>query len=238
MEKGYEMMDVNIVLEMLRDAADPGNLDGMARYGIETEKRLGVKIPQMRKIARTLGRDHKLALDLWDTGIQEAMILASMVDEPDLVTKTQMDEWVGDFNSWDVCDQVCMNLFDKTPHAWGRIRAWHSRESEFVRRAAFALIACLAVHDKQASDDKFIELIPLIEEASVDERNYVKKAVSWALRNIGKRNMRLNEIVLETAGAMIHSDSTSASWIGKDTIKDVTSPAAQRSLARARQQEV
>ena len=169
------MVDVNIVLEMLRGAADPGNLIGMRRYGMKTDKRLGVKVPKMRKIAKTLGRDHELALNLWETGIPEAMILASMVDEPDLVSKAQMDSWVADFDSWDVCDQVCMNLFDKTPYSWGRIEAWHTHKQEFVRRAAYALIACLAWHDKEATDEKFIELIPLITEASVDEQNYVKK---------------------------------------------------------------
>ena len=232
------MVDVNIVLEMLRGAADPGNLIGMRRYGMKTDKRLGVKVPKMRKIAKTLGRDHELALNLWETGIPEAMILASMVDEPDLVSKAQMDSWVADFDSWDVCDQVCMNLFDKTPYSWGRIQAWHTHKQEFVRRAAYALIACLAWHDKEATDEKFIELIPLITEASVDERNYVKKAVSWALRNIGKRSLRLHNIAIETAGVLIQSDSKSARWIGRDTIKDLKSPTAERRLSRMGQQEV
>ncbi len=232
------MTNVNEVLEMLRSAADVENLAGMARYGINSEKRLGVKIPRMRQIAKTVGRDHQLALDLWETGIPEAMVVASMVDEPELVTESQMDKWVADFNSWDVCDQVCMNLFDKTNYSWGRIEAWHKRQPEFVRRAAYALIACLAWHDKRAPDEKFIELIPLIEEAAVDERNYVKKAVSWALRNIGKRNQRLHQVALETAQKLIQSESKTARWIGMDTVKDITSSAAQKRLLRMGQGEI
>jgi len=232
------MTNVNEVLEMLRSAANVENLAGMARYGINPEKRLGVKVPQMRQIAKTVGRDHQLALDLWETGIPEAMVVASIVDEPELVTKSQMDKWVADFNSWDVCDQVCMNLFDKTNYSWDRIEAWHERQPEFVRRAAYALIACLAWHDKSAPDEKFIEFIPLIEEAAVDERNYVKKAVSWALRNIGKRNQRLHQAVLETAQELIQSENKTARWIGKDTVKDITSPAVQKRLLRMGQGEI
>ncbi|MFN2158796.1 MAG: DNA alkylation repair protein [Anaerolineales bacterium] len=231
------MADVNEVMEMLQSAADAENLDGMARYGMSTEKRLGVKVPQIRQIAREVGRDHQLALDLWDTGIAEARIVASMVADPELVTEDQMDKWITDFNSWDVCDQVCMNLFEKTPLSWGRIRAWHSREPEFERRAAYALVACLAWHDKNAPDGKFIELIPLIEEAAVDERNFVKKAVSWALRNIGKRSSGLNRVALATARGLIKSDDKTSRWIGKDTIRDITSPAAQRRLSRMEEQK-
>jgi 3-methyladenine DNA glycosylase AlkD len=217
---------------ILTDLADPKQLSGMSRYGITTDKRLGVKVPQLRKIAKQIGKDHDLALGLWDTGIAEAMILASMVDVPEEVTEVQMEDWVLDFNSWDVCDQVCMNLFDKTPLAWQKVRNWSQREQEYVKRAAYALIACLAWHDKDAPDEKFIALLPLIKTGATDERNYVKKAVSWALRNIGKRNPNLNAIALQTAQELKETDSKTARWIGSDALRDLTSDATKRRLER------
>jgi len=226
------MSKVEDVLELLDAAAESERLEGMERYGISVEKRMGVTVPEMRKIAKQVGRDHELALELWQTGIAEAMIVASMVDEPPEVTEAQMDEWVKDFNSWDLCDQVCMNLFEKTPFAWEKIREWAKCEQEFVKRAAFALIACLAWHDKSAPDKKFIELIPIINDGATDERNFVKKAVSWALRNIGKRNRNLNQIVLENTQILKVSESKTARWIGSDTLRDITSPAAKRRLTK------
>ena len=219
-------------LEMLAAKADPDQLAGMAKYGMTVENRLGVKVPQMRKIAKEIGKDHKLALELWETGITEAMILASMVDVPDEVTEEQMEAWVQDFDSWDVCDQVCMNLFDKTPLVWKKIHVWSDREEEFVKRAAYALIACLAVHDKGASDEVFISLIPFIKAGATDNRNYVKKAVSWALRNTGKRNPELNTIALATSRELRGIDSSSARWIGSDAIRDLTSDATMRRFER------
>ena len=226
------MPSVEEVLEMLAAKADPDQLEGMARYGMTVENRLGVKVPQMRKIAKEIGKDHKLALELWETGITEAMILASMLDVPDEVTEEQMEAWVQDFDSWDVCDQVCMNLFDKTPLAWKKIHAWSNREEEFVKRAAYALIACLAVHDKELSDEVFISLIPVIKAGATDNRNFVKKAVSWALRNIGKRNPELNTVALATAREFRGIDSSSARWIGSDAIRDLTSDATIRRFER------
>ena len=220
------------VLEMLAAKADPGQLAGMAKYGMTVENRLGVKVPQMRKIAKEIGKDHKLALELWETGITEAMILASMVDVPDEVTEEQMEAWVLDFDSWDVCDQVCMNLFDKTTLVWKKIHDWSDREAEFVKRAAYALIACLAVHDKWASDEVFISLFPVIKAGATDNRNYVKKAVSWALRNIGKRNPELNTVALVTTRELRDIDSSSARWIGSDAIRDLTSDATMRKFER------
>jgi 3-methyladenine DNA glycosylase AlkD len=220
------------VLEMLAAEADPGQLVGMAKYGMTVENRLGVKVPQMRKIAKEIGVDHKLALELWETGVTEAMILASMVDVPAEVTEEQMEAWVVDFDSWDVCDQVCMNLFDKTPLVWKKIHDWSDREEEFVKRAAYALIACLAVHDKVASDEVFILSIPVIKAGATDNRNYVKKAVSWALRNTGKRNPELNTVALATARELVCIDSKSARWIGSDAIRDLTSDATMRKFER------
>ena len=226
------MTEVGEVLEMLGASADRERLEGMARYGISTESRMGVKVPEMRKVAKQVGRDHQLALELWQTGIAEAMIVASMVDEPDKVTEAQMDAWANDFSSWDVCDQVCMNLFEKTPYAWSKIKEWAACEAEFVKRAGFALIACLAWHDKQAPDERFIELMPVIVSGATDERNFVKKAVSWALRNIGKRNNNLNQAAMATAESLKKCESKTARWIGSDTIRDITSEAAQRRLAK------
>jgi 3-methyladenine DNA glycosylase AlkD len=204
---------VNEVLKKLKERAKPENLEGMAKYGMTRDRRLGVAVPEMRKIAKQSGKDHRLALDLWRTGIPEAMMVASMVDLAEAVTEEQMEDWVKDFNSWDVCDQVCMNLFAKTPLAWKKIRDWANRDEEFVKRAAFALIACLAWHDKEASDKEFIDLVPLIVEGVTDERNLVKKGVSWALRHIGKRNPNLNEVAMKTAKEMQQMNSKPASVV-------------------------
>jgi 3-methyladenine DNA glycosylase AlkD len=171
----------------------------MTKYGMAVEQRLGVSVPDMRKLAKEIGKDHKLSLDLWRTGITEAKIVAAMVGDPDKLTEEQMEDWVKGINSWDVCDQVCMNLFEKNKLAWKKIVDWAEREEEFVKRTAFSLLACLAWHDKKASDEKFIELLPVIIRGATDERNFVKKAVNWALRNIGKRNLSLNEAAINTA---------------------------------------
>ena len=226
------MTTLTEVMGKLTDQADPAQLDGMSRFGITTEKRLGVKVPQMRVIAKQTGKDHQLALVLWETGIAEAMIVAAMVDVPAEVTEDQMEAWVVDLNSWDICDQVCMNLFEKTPLAWDKIRDWSHREEEFVKRAAYALIACLAWHDKGAPDENFIALFPLIKSGATDERNYVKKAVSWALRNIGKRNSNLNAVALQTAQDLKEMDLKSARWIGSDAVHDLNSDATRRRLGR------
>ena len=187
----------------------------------------------MRKIAKQLGKDHLLAQGLWQTGIAEAMIVASMVGEPEKVTGQQMEAWVREINSWDVCDQVCMNLFDKAPLAWRKVFDWSERKEEFVKRAAYALLACLAWHDKEAPDDAFTRMLPVIKAGADDERNYVKKAVSWALRNIGKRNAQLNAAALETAEELKAMDSKTAKWIANDVVRDLTGDTAKRRLERA-----
>jgi len=196
------------------------------------EKRLGVSVPDMRNLAKELGRDHKLALGLWRTGIAEARIVAGMVADPARLTEEQMEEWVKDIDSWDVCDQVCMNLFEKSQLAPKKIMDWSEREEEFVKRAAFSLIACLAWHDKKASDEEFIELLPVVIRAAADERNYVKKAVNWALRNIGKRSFNLNAAAIDTARKIQQLDSKSAHWIATDAIRELESEAVQSRLRR------
>jgi 3-methyladenine DNA glycosylase AlkD len=225
-------MTLEETLAALHDKADPERLPGMARYGMTGERRLGVAIPELRQIAKQAGKDHMLALALWQTGLAEARILASMVDLPGAVTEDQMEAWVTDFDAWDVCDQVCMNLFEKTPWAWSKIGEWSTRDEEFVKRAAFALLACLAWHDKDAPDALFLALLPVIEAGATDGRNYVKKAVSWALRNIGKRNPALHAVALETAGRLRASDARPAQWIAGDVIRDSHREATVRRLAR------
>jgi 3-methyladenine DNA glycosylase AlkD len=226
------MASVKDVLHKLQSKARPEQLKGMAKYGMTVEQRLGVSVPDMRKLAKEIGRDHKLALDLWRTGIGEARILAAMVDDPDKLTEEQMEDWVKGINSWDVCDQVCMNLFEKNPLAWQKIIDWSEREEEFVKRTAFSLIACLAWHDKKASDEKFIELFPMIIRGATDERNFVKKAVNWALRNIGKRNLNLNEAAINTAKEIKRLDSKAARWIAADAIRELESESIQKRLNR------
>lgn len=226
------MASVKDVLDRLRSKAKPEQLPGMAKYGIVVEKRLGVSVPDMRKLAKELGRDHRLALDLWRTGIAEARIVAGMVGDPVKLTEQQMEEWVKGIDSWDVCDQVCMNLFEKNRLAWKKIIDWSEREEEFVKRTAFSLIACLAWHDKKAGDEKFIALLPVIVREATDERNFVKKAVNWALRNIGKRNHNLNQAALKAAKEIRQLDSKSARWIAADAIRELESDAVQRRLKR------
>ena len=228
------MVSLDDVLTMLEIKAKPDQLAGMARYGISTEKRLGVSIPEIRKIAKEIGKNHDLALELWKTGLSEAMILASMVDEPEKVTEKQMEEWVTGFNSWDVCDQVCMNLFDKHPFVWKKILDWSKRDEEFVKRAAFALLACLSVHDKKAEDQKFLAFLPVIKRESGDDRNFVKKAVNWSLRNIGKRNSNLNRVAINVAVEIQQIDSKASRWVGSDAVRELESDAVQKRLAAQR----
>jgi 3-methyladenine DNA glycosylase AlkD len=226
------MASVEDVLERLNKKARPDQLEGMARYGMAVEQRLGVSIPDLRKLAKELGQDHKLALKLWKTGVAESKILAAMIDDPNKLTEEQLEDWVKDIDSWDVCDQVCMNLFEKTPLAWKKIIDWSSREEEFVKRTAFSLIACLAWHDKKASDKKLIELLPVIMRGATDERNFVKKAVNWALRNIGKRNLNLNEAAINTAREIQQLESKAARWVASDALRELQSEAIQTRLKK------
>jgi 3-methyladenine DNA glycosylase AlkD len=226
------MPSVEEVLQKLKAKARPDQLEGMARFAIVGEGRLGVSVPEMRKLAKEIGKDHNLALKLWKTGIPDARIVAGMVGESDKLTEKQMEDWVRDFDSWDVCDQVCMNLFEKTPLAVKKIHDWSRRDEEFVKRTAFALIACLAWHDKGAEDDKFTALFPVIRQGATDERNFVKKAVNWALRNIGKRNPVLNKAAIKLAKEIKELDSRSARWIANDALRELESDAVQQRLRK------
>lgn len=204
----------------------------MARFGINTKNAYGVPIPVLRKIAKETGKDHALAMELWSSGIHDARILASMIDVPEKVTEEQMEDWVKDFDSWDVCDQCCSNLFSWTKLAFGKAREWSGRDEEFVKRAGFALMAALAVHDKKANDEMFVELIPLIKSGATDERNFVRKAVNWALRQIGKRNKNLNEKAIDAAKEIMKLDSRSARWIATDALKELEIEKVKKRLER------
>jgi 3-methyladenine DNA glycosylase AlkD len=214
-------MDVEPVIARLQGYANAQAAEGMARFGITSANVLGISIPVLRKLAKELGRDHTLALELWTSGFHEARILAAMVDDPRLVTEQQMETWVNAFDSWDVCDQVCGGLFDKTPYAFQKAVEWCHREQEFVRRAGFVMMAELAVHDKQASDEVFLPFFPLMQQYATDKRNFVKKAVNWALRQIGKRNDHLRVVALQWAEVIKAMDSQTAQWIAKDAIKEL-----------------
>lgn len=219
------------IVKQLRAMADPHNVEGMGRFGMATDQRLGISIPELRKLAKQLGRNHELALALWESGIQEARILAGMVGEPQLLTEAQMEAWVVDIDSWDVCDQLCSNLLEKSPLALPKIHDWSQREEEFVKRTAYALIACLAWHDKKAEDQVFIDLFPVIERGATDERNFVKKAVNWALRSIGKRNLKLNRATIKLAQEIQELDSKAARWIASDALRELRSEKIQQRLA-------
>ncbi|MBF0321233.1 MAG: DNA alkylation repair protein [Nitrospirae bacterium] len=214
-------MDCTAILTTLKGYANPENVKGMARYGINPNNTLGVSIPTLRKIAKTTGKNHALALELWASGIHEAKILASFIDDPDFVTVEQLESWALDFDSWDVCDQVCSNLFDKTPFAYEKAVSWSQREEEFVKRAGFVLMAALAVHDKKAGDEVFLNFFPMIKAGSADERNFVKKAVNWAVRQIGKRNMSLRQKAIALATEVEATGTRPARWIARDALREL-----------------
>jgi 3-methyladenine DNA glycosylase AlkD len=217
-------------LKKLRLLADPKALAGMASFGIRTHNALGISVPVLRRLARETGRDHALAQQLWNSGIHDARHLAALIDEPAKVTERQMERWVRDFDSWDVVDGCCSYLFDKTPYAYRKAMEWSRRSEEYVKRPAFSLMAVLAVHDKQAADAKFLKFLPIIKREARDERNFVKKAVNWALRQIGKRDLKLNRAAIKAAEEIRRTDSRSARWIAADALRELTGPAVQNRL--------
>ena len=225
-------MNYSEIINKLKSFENPENVKGMARYGINPNNNLGISIYKLRPIAKENGKDHNLALKLWESGIHDARLLACFIDEPDKVTAEQMDSWAKDFDSWDICDQACTSLFDLTTFAWSKTYEWAKRDEEFVKRGAFSIIAGLAVHDKESSDEKFEKLFPLIIKHSTDDRNYVKKAVNWALRNIGKRNLNLNKKAVDVANRILKIDDKTARWIAKDAIRELTSEKVINRLER------
>lgn len=229
-----------IAIEILQHLESLSNLDnaaGMARFGIHAKQVYGISLPQLKQIARQLGKDHLLARELWSSGVHEARLLACFVDNPAEVTSQQMDRWARDFDNWAVCDGCCLHLFAKVPLAQEKVAAWCVRSQEFVKRAGFSMMAVLAVHDKKASDSLFLSWLGLIRRASRDERNFVKKAVNWALRQIGKRNLCLNAAAVRTAKTIQKLDSRSARWIAADALRELMSDAVQKKL-RSREPRV
>ncbi len=215
------------ILKRLHALAHPSHLQGKNHWNITGAHMIGVSIPDLRSLAKEIGTDHAIAESLWQTGIHEARILAGMVDDPLLVTPAQMDRWTADFDSWDVCDQVCGNLFDKTKYPYKKIVQYAKDTREFVRRTAFTLMAALAVHDKAACDAQFVAFFPLIEKYSTDDRNFVKKAVNWALRQIGKRNATLHPLAIALAEKIGRQESSSAKWIARDALRELRSEAVR-----------
>jgi 3-methyladenine DNA glycosylase AlkD len=200
-------------------------------FGIQTGLALGVSIPQLRDLAKKVGTAHDLAQELWKTGIHEARILASMIDDPAKVSEDQMEKWAGDFDSWDVVDGCCGNLFDRTAFAVRKAHEWSERKEEYAKRAGFVLMAEIAVHHKNASDETFLDFLPVIVREASDERNFVKKAVNWALRQIGKRNAILNAAAIKTCAEIKDSDSRSGRWIAADALRELTSAPVKKKLA-------
>ena len=225
-------MDYQKVLAKLEDLADPKAVEGMGRFGITAKCVYGVSIPKLRNMAKEIGKDQKLSLKLWDHESRETRILAAMIGDPAKVTQKQMDMWAERFDSWEVCDQSIMNLFEKTAFAYQKAFEWYKRDEEFVRRAGFVLVARLAVSDKKAGDDQFTQFFPCIKEKSLDERNYVRKAVNWALRQIGKRNIVLNAKATKLGEEIAFLDSKSARWIATDALRELKSKAVLERLIK------
>ncbi len=223
--------DADAVVAEIRAFGSEKNRIGMARYGINVSRAFGVSMASLAPIARRHRRDHALALALWATGYHEARVLAAMIEDPKSVTPDQMDRWVADFDSWDICDQACMKVFARTPHVADKVRQWSEDEREFVRRAAFALIAGYTVQAKAAPDVVFLDFLPIIDRKGDDPRNLVKKAVNWALRQIGKRSLALHGPALALALEMARSDDASRRWIGRDAAKELSDPARIDRLA-------
>jgi 3-methyladenine DNA glycosylase AlkD len=221
--------EVQDALAWLKRHGSQAVRDNMApRYGIHTRQAFGVTVANIRVLAKRLGRNHALAAALWETGWYEARMLAAFVDEPERVTPAQMDRWCRDFDNWAICDTVCFHLFDRTPHAFDKVAKWAGHRDEFVRRGAFALLASIALHDKKAADAPFARCLPLVERAAADDRNFVKKSVSWALRGVGRRSAPLHAAAVKLAQKLAASPDATPRWVGKDVLRDLTKPAVVR----------
>jgi 3-methyladenine DNA glycosylase AlkD len=234
-------MDSEEIIRILKSKTNPKNVEGMARFGINKKGTLGVPIPELRKLARKIGKNHKLAAEIFGSGIHEARILAGYIAEPGLMTEKEMENWVLKIDSWDDCDQICSSLFDKTKFAYKKTKQWSERKEEFVKRAAFSLMACLAVHDKKAPDTQFSDFFDIIKREAHDERNFVKKAVNWALRQAGKRNPRLNKEAIRVAKEIRRlaekSGSKSAKWIADNALGELQSEFVGKRLEKGYNKE-
>ncbi|MBI2427189.1 MAG: DNA alkylation repair protein [Ignavibacteriales bacterium] len=225
-------MTTSSVLQYLKKHGTRSNIEKMKYFGIESPKAFGVNAPTLRTLAKRIGTDHTLALSLWKTGYHEARILAALIADPQKVTERLMERWVNDFNSWAICDACCGELFDYTPFAIGKAYEWSTREKQYVKRAGFVMMAALSVHRKELDDNIFKKFFPVIERESIDRRNFVRKAVNWALRQIGKRNIRLHGEAMKIAVKLSKQKDSTARWIGTDAIKDLQSEPVRRKFAR------
>lgn len=223
-------MDYSEIISELKLKRDPKNIEGMARFGITSRNTLGIPIPYLRKMATRIGKNQKLSEKLWQSDIHEARMLAAFIGEPELVKEGQMERWVRDFDSWDICDQVCGNLFDRSKFAYKKALQWSSSDKEFIKRAGFVLMATLAVHDKDADNKKFTQFFSIIKAESTDKRNFVRKAVNWSLRQIGKRNKELNLRAIKVSKELKKSESSAARWIGSDALRELESPAVRKRI--------
>jgi len=224
-------MKAREIIKELESLRSKKNIEEMQRFGITSKSKIfGILKPELRKIAKRIGKNQELAIKLWETEIHEARILASIIAEPEKFTEDLMDKWVSEIDNWDLCDQCVMNLFWRTKHAYKKAREWSQSYHEFIKRAGFSLIAKLAISDKKASNEKFEQFFPIIKREATDNRNYVKKAISWALRQIGKRNLELNEKAIEIAKEIQRLNSKSAKWIAQDVIRELTSEKIQKRL--------
>jgi len=232
-------MTIQEIIDELESLGSPENVAGMARFGIVTKKAFGVPAAELKRVARDVKRSvddrHEFALKLWHTGIHDARAVAYLIDDPKRVTEDQMDAWAADFDNWAITDGTCGHLFCRTPLAYKKVPEWSARDEEFVKRAGIVLIAWLTVHDKKASDDVFVELLPILEAQSGDDRNFVKKAVNWSLRQIGKRSPKLNEFAIEAAERIREQGTGSARWIASDALRELTS---EKTLERLRNRQV
>lgn len=228
--------DIQAVLESLKSRGSQANVDGMARYAIQSARVFGVSVADLRTMAKRLGRNHALALELWETGWHEARMLAAFIADPDALTPSQMDRWAGDFDNWAITDTVCFSLFDRTPHAWSKVDQWSRREAEFERRAAFALLASMALHDKSGPDVEYRKRLSLVKRYASDERNFVHKGVSWALHGIGCRSPALNADAIQLAEGLAASSDRTERWVGKDALRKLRSAATAKRVARRRSQ--
>jgi len=220
------------VLAQLQRKGSKRGIDGMARFGIVAKRAYGVSVGDIRALAKKIGRDHDLAAKVWKSGVFEGRMLAVFLEDPELVTSRQMDAWARDFENWADCDTACFHLFDKTPYAWRKIDEWSCRKEEFVKRAAFALLASVSGHDRTTADAPFLKALRLIEREAGDDRNFVKKGVNWALRGIGNRSAALHRAALATAMRLAASESSAARWIGKDALRDLNRPLVKARIAR------
>ena len=223
---------VNAALVWLKKRSTQATLKGMARFAIPSDNAYGVAMKDIKALGKALGERHDLAPALWDTGVYEARMLVSFVADPTLLTSAQMDRWCKDFDNWAICDAMCFNLFDRSPHRWEKVKKWSTNRNEFQKRTAFALLWSLSVHDKQATDEQFINGLALIEPAATDSRNFVKKAVNMALRAVGKRNQKLNSEAVSVARRLSDSDDPTARWVGKDALRELTSPSVMKRLKK------